>query len=148
MRIIIDINIAQKVLIKDDDKQYYQLHNCIFFKKYGIVIKIAYGGKLTQEYYKNHKIRRILLVLDRAGKAIHIDDKAVNSEAEVIKQMKICVSDDEHIIALARTGNVRLLASNDSNLCKDFKNTNLINKPKGKIYSSPKHSNLLINPGS
>ena len=43
-------------------------------------------------------------------------------------------SDDPHIIALAQVSGARLLYSNDKSLQQDFKNKDLINNPRGKVY--------------
>ena len=66
----------------------------------------------------------------------------VNAKAEEMKNK--CVSDDSHIIALAQISGARLLYTNESSekkkrLCEDFKNRNLINQPRGKIYTSRKN---------
>lgn len=62
----------------------------------------------------------------------------------------MCQSDDTHIIALAQISGARLLFSNDKALHQDFKNKELINNPRGKVYSTLRgsdfrasHKNLL-----
>ena len=47
-----------------------------------------------------------------------------------------CFSNDIHIIALAQISGARLLYSNDIALHKDFGNKSLIDKPRGKVYST------------
>ena len=51
-------------------------------------------------------------------------------------------SNDIHILALAKAGNVKLLCSNDVHLHKDFKGV-----IHGKVYKDRRHSKLLINNG-
>ena len=143
MSIILDTNIACRVLIIDDDPDFCDLHKCICFDNGLVKMKIVYGGKLTDEYIRNNEIRKKILSLDRAGRAIIIDDNEVEKETNNVNNLNICLSDDEHVIALARVGKVRLLSTNDKNLQKDFNNKGLVDKPRGKIYKSNKHNHLL-----
>ncbi len=95
--------------------------------------KLVHGGKLTREFIKSNSLRRILVVLDRAGRGFKVDDAAVDAEEKVVTSTGMCSSDDEHIIALARVSHVRLLCSHDGDLISDFTNTSLLSRPKGKI---------------
>ncbi len=54
-------------------------------------------------------------------------------------------SDDAHILALAKHTGARLLFTEDKNLIEDFKNKDLINKPRGKVYKNQEHAHLLSN---
>lgn len=47
-----------------------------------------------------------------------------------------CESDDEHVIALANTGCGRLLFSNDRALQRDFRNSELVNNPRGQVFTT------------
>ena len=58
----------------------------------------------------------------------------VDDETETVTSCGHCVSDDQHIVALARIGKARLLCSNDDALTTDFRNPVLISKPRGKVY--------------
>lgn len=60
----------------------------------------------------------------------------VEKRAIELREIDLCVSDDEHIIALAQISGARLLYSNDGDLHKDFRNKNLIDNPRGKVYST------------
>lgn len=64
-------------------------------------------------------------ILDRAT----IDDKT--SELKVA-----CVSNDSHVVALAQISGARLLYSNDGDLHRDFGNKTLVDRPRGRIYST------------
>ncbi|MDE0306934.1 MAG: hypothetical protein OXI87_18940 [Albidovulum sp.] len=48
-----------------------------------------------------------------------------------------CESNDQHVLALARISGARLLYTNDQKLMDDFKNTELVSTPKGKVYRTP-----------
>lgn len=45
-------------------------------------------------------------------------------------------SNDPHVIALAQISDVRLLYSNDGDLIDDFKDKRLLDRPRGKVYST------------
>ena len=47
-----------------------------------------------------------------------------------------CRSNDIHVIALAQISGARLLYSNDQALHEDFGNKLLIDRPRGKVYST------------
>ena len=142
MCLIVDINVAHKVLLVSDDPDFKDVHICLFTNS-NPKASLVYGGKLTDEYSTNHEIVKKLVELDRAGRARKVDDDHVNKEMEWIIQSELCKSDDEHIIALARVSSVRLLCSHDKDLHSDFTNKALLDKPRGKVYQKPRHKNLL-----
>lgn len=93
--------------------------------------KLVVGGKQRHEFYRagyGEWLREAII----AGKIKEINAKEVKEEKKNIRNL--CRSDDHHMIALARLGGARLLYSNDRDLHQDFKNKNLIDKPRGKIY--------------
>lgn len=142
MCLIVDVNVAHKVLLADDDPDFHEVHRRLFSPKANPV-KIVYGGKLAEEYLKNNAIRGILAELNRAGRAILVSEELVQSEDASVIALNLCQSNDTHIIALARAGKVRLLCSDDKALCTDFTNKLLLDKPRGKVYGCPDHNHLL-----
>ena len=52
-------------------------------------------------------------------------------------------SDHIHVIALANASGARLLYTEDKGLMDDFKNKDLISKPRGTVYSRAKNAILL-----
>ena len=54
-----------------------------------------------------------MIALDRAGRTQRCDDDSVEAETQAVKDMALCRSNDEHIIALARVSKARLLCSHD-----------------------------------
>ncbi|MCI0490774.1 MAG: hypothetical protein L0229_29625 [Blastocatellia bacterium] len=142
MCLIVDVNVAHRVLLVSDDPDFKDVHICLFTNS-NPKGSLVYGGKLTDEYSRNHEIIRTLVKLDQAGRARKADDDLVNEEMERIIQSGLCESNDEHIIALARVGRVRLLCSHDKDLHADFTNKALLDKPRGKVYQKPRHKNLL-----
>lgn len=103
--------------------------------------RIVYGGTLRQELFKIGDLRRLLRLWWGAGRAIDIEDRLVDDEEKRIK--RLCKSNDVHVIALARVSTTRLLFTNDKPLMSDFKNSNLIENPRGQIYSTKRHTHLL-----
>ena len=74
------------------------------------------------------------------GQAISVNDEAVEKKTTALKRSDVCRSNDPHIVALAQLSNARLLYSNDDDLRHDFGNKQLIDQPRGKVYST-KRSN-------
>lgn len=109
------------------------------------------GTKLQRELGNNKKFTEFLQDRIRAGRARKIDDQDVAIEEEKLRARRVCRSDDEHILALARVSGARLLFTNDRALQRDFKDSSIISGPvKGHIYTtvrcskiSSTHRNLL-----
>ena len=142
MCLIIDANVAPRILLFADDPDFEPVHRRLFGSS-GPSAKVVYGGKLTSELLKNHKIKSILRVLDGMGRARIVDEASVQKEVDSVLKTKLCRSDDEHIIGLARASGVRLLCSHDGDLLTDFGNKALIDKPRGKVYKNASHQHLL-----
>ncbi len=143
MCLIIDINIAQKVLLTENDPDFGLVRECLFIGK-PYKARLVYGGnKFLSEYRGNNNVLRMVATLDRAGKAVKVDDNLVDDEEQRIIVSGLCSSNDEHIIALARISNVRLLCSDDQALHTDFTDRNLLNTPRGKVYQDTSHQDLL-----
>ncbi len=142
MCIIVDVNVASKVLLTPDDPDFRDVYISLFKNKKPKA-SLVYGGKLLDEYSRNLAVRRMLAILDRAGRTRKIDDDAVEKEIEIVIQIGSCISNDKHIIALARVGNTRLLCSHDKALHADFTNKALLDKPRGKVYQNRGHKKLL-----
>lgn len=103
---------------------------------------VYYGGsKLRKEYFQSSKIQKMIVALDRAGRAKAIRDDLVDARIGQIENL--CISNDSHIIALALESGARLLCSHDADLHTDFTNTMLINKPRGHVYQNSSHKHLI-----
>jgi len=139
MCIIVDVNLASEILPPTPSADLEPIYRAIENHSATLV----YGGKLRREYERTTKFRRWLMVLDRQGSARYVSDSLVDAETQALIRNGQCVSDDQHIIALARIGGARLLCTNDDDLATDFRNPALISKPRGNIYRRPEHSNLI-----
>ncbi|MHC9542045.1 MAG: hypothetical protein AB9903_21260 [Vulcanimicrobiota bacterium] len=90
------------------------------------------------------KARRYLKALDQAGKARHIPENSVAIEQQNIIERRLpFVSNDLHIIALARISGARILCSHDQALHSDFTDKSLLSKPRGRVYQNAEHRHLL-----
>ena len=111
---------------------------------------LVLGGKLRHELNKIYSFTVWQKEATAAGRVILRDDGEVDAVAEELKKEGVCKSDDEHVVALAKLSGARLLYSNDDKLQKDFKNKELIDNPRGSVYSTlvnhsftSTHQNLL-----
>lgn len=133
MPVIVDANVATQVFYARNSTPYWIIWDEIYNNKRNV---FHYGGKLTEEYRKTYEVFKIIKILDSAGLAINIPDSKVKPETTRLVSEGNCVSNDQHVLALARVGGARILCSNDRKLIQDFKNKNLINKPRGKVFSA------------
>src|SRR5947207_10326466 len=113
--VIVDVNVAPRVLLTPSDPDYKNLHRALFGKQRPNAV-LAYGGSLTEEYARHDGLRRILVELDRAARARSVPDAIVNAEANAIARSGQAVSDDSHILGLARVSGARVLCSKDKDL--------------------------------
>lgn len=98
---------------------------------------LVVGGKLKQELYGG--VPKFCAWANQAilaGQLVNIDDDRVNNKTDEIRKCDILQSDDPHIIALAQVSGARLLFSNDQKLHEDFRNSDIISNPRGKVYSA------------
>ena len=98
--------------------------------------KLVVGGELLRELNEYSDFKRWLRTALGRNIAVAIEDATVDAETAVVQQTGECASDDEHVIALARVSGARLLFTNDGDLQTDFKNRDIINNPRGVIYTT------------
>ncbi len=104
-------------------------------------LRLVVSRKLLAELnYGNAQrwIREAIL----AGKVRQEKSGTVDDKEEELQRMERCRSNDTHIIALAQISGARLLYSNDKDLHDDFGNKRLIDKPRGKVYSTNEDKNF------
>lgn len=139
---IVDANVASKVLVSENDVDFGYIRKCLFHPK-KLVARLVYGGRLAREYERVAEVARIVRILDQAGKARIVADDLIDYEVDQVRKLSVCVSNDEHVIGLARASRARLLCSLDQNLHADFTNKLLIDKPRGKVYQNDNHRPLV-----
>lgn len=99
--------------------------------------RLIVGGHLTSELARSSQhFREWAVQAQRRGILISIDDQDVQNRTNELRRKRICKSNDPHIIALAQVSGARLLYSNDRDLHKDFRDKNLIDDPRGNVYST------------
>jgi hypothetical protein len=111
-----------------------------WLKKDGVLV---YGGRLAAELGKLAVARKLLLELNRAGRAVLEDNARVEVAESEIRKAGGFESNDPHVLALARVSGARVLYTDDDTLMADFRNPRLL-KPKGRIYQRAEHSHLLV----
>ena len=104
--------------------------------------QLVADGKLLYELEKLTRFKEWARNARLAGILKTENTIEVNTKTEQIKNSGICRSDDPHVVALAQVTGARLLYSNDIPLHRDFKNKNLIDNPRGKIYSTNDDKNF------
>ena len=105
---------------------------------------VVFGGtKFLQEITRSERARKWFTELQRAGRAKAIDAAAVDAEEQRLCTQGLCVSDDEHLIALARKSGARVFCTEDTALFRDVRNRALLSNPRGRIYRTKRHIALL-----
>lgn len=140
MCLIVDTNVAHLVLTRADDPDFGPVHSALFDNR-APRQKITYGGKLAEEYARDRGVLSAVRVLARRGRAWREDDAEVDRKTDVVRSR--CQSNDPHIIGLAHISGVRLLCTRDHSLIADFRNKDLLDKPRGKAYTQSGNQHLL-----
>ncbi len=100
---------------------------------------LALGGKLRSELSdggRNENFMKVYGELRRDGRVKDVPDGEVEAETANLEAHQICRSNDAHVLALAKVSGARLLFSNDLDLQKDFSSPQIINEPRGRIYTT------------
>ena len=95
---------------------------------------LVVGGMLWDELITNGNFLEWASDAERAGRLRRESDSAVSARTDDLKAQGACRSNDEHIIALAQVGGVRLLYTDDRQLTDDFLDRDLISNPRGRVY--------------
>ena len=132
---IIDANVAGQLAGKNPPEAGRRFLDYVDSGKLVLVL----GGKLRHELDKT-SLRPWLQEAILAGRVRSFDDRIVHSKQVALDSSMVFRSDDSHIIALALVSGARLLYSNDKALHADFKNSNLVDAPRGRIYSTLRYS--------
>jgi len=139
MCLIIDANLAGVVFSSPPSQDFAPVIDWLL-KKDGCLIL---GGHLGIELGRLEKAQYFIQGLLRAGRAKLIPDAQISPEETAVRASGHCVSNDSHVVALARASGARTLCTHDKDLQKDFTNHRLISKPRGSIYQRKEHARLL-----
>ena len=133
MCVILDTNCIGK-FIKGIDEDIKPVRHWVYNKNGKIVY--ANTEKFRAEW-SGSKARQLMRQLQRRNKFIEVSVQDVVKKENELKE--IIKSDDEHIIALALVGKVKVLVSDDRKLIRDFKDY----VTQGKVYKTKQHERLL-----
>ena len=93
------------------------------------------GRRLEVEFQRTSRETQSWMAQAQAAGLLWIENwDLVNEREAVLIQSGACRSNDEHIIALAQISGARLLFSGDQRLHMDFRDADLLNDPRGRIY--------------
>ena len=141
MCVIIDANLASLVFSTPPDPDFVPVLSWLYDTDADGCL--VYGGRLTQELLMLSGTWRPLVQLLRAGRAILVPCEKIAAEEARVESLRLCRSNDAHVIALARVSGARVLCSKDRTLHQDFKNRQLISNPRGQVYQAKEHAHLL-----
>lgn len=105
-------------------------------------VRLVVGGLLRRELDRSEVFQKWRRQAELAGRITLLNDDAVDETARQLEQENTCRSDDEHVVAIARLSGARLLYSNDVALQDDFTDKALVDRPRGKVYSTRIHQDL------
>ena len=97
------------------------------------------GAAFTREVGRRDK----LLEYVRPGRASAIPAERFANDERALRARGDLHSDDPHVLALARATGARLLYTSDRNLMEDFRRKDLVDRPRGKVYSGAANADLL-----
>lgn len=133
---ILDANVKHEVFGEGErpgaGREYFEWING---KRESKSLKLIVGGKLTQELVVDRRVSDWLSEGFRRGRVVQISDEDL-LEAKGRIENVVLKSNDSHVIELAISSGARLLYSNDKNLQNDFTSGEIINEPRGKVYST------------
>ena len=131
---ILDANVAGLIFRKknmdpESESPSMQFYNWLNMGRGSLVA----GGKLLLELDKVSMFAAWREQAILSGRIRILNKDEVNREAAQIERR--CRSDDPHVVAVARLSGARLLYSHDGDLQQDFRDKDLIDNPRGKVYT-------------
>lgn len=139
MCVIVDASVAGRVFSTPHDADFQPLWRWLT-EEDG---KLVYGGYLVEELNRIPSAARRLAELKRSGRALECPRKKIEQEELAVRRLRLCRSNDHHVIALAHVSGARVLCANDHKLEDDFKNMKIVPRPKGQVYKTARHAHLL-----
>ena len=138
MCVIIDANVLGKFLSEPEDEDCNPIYQWLW--KGGRIVYSS-GGQFKHEI--GASARSKLSELASKGNAVFINAQEFQDIEADVKIGGLCRSNDFHILALARFTRTRVLYTKDRKLIHDFKNKDIIDKPRGRVYTAKSNKNLL-----
>lgn len=138
MCLIVDVNVAARALAKPGSVDYAPVHAWLLGRG-----RIVHGGRLTLEYAKNRRILEATVEWNRAGRTVVVPQDVIDRETAAVQASGRMRSDDPHVLAVARGSGARTLWTDDAALTDDFRDTQLVPRPRGRVYGRAEHRHLL-----
>ena len=138
MCIIVDANKMGAFLSDPGREEVAPIHK--WLERSGTLV-YSTGGVFATEVLGQS--RQKLATYAQAGRARLVEAADFEKYEQQFRNNAAVCSNDPHLLALAKFSGARVLYTGDTNLIKDFKNKQLIDDPRGKIYSGQKQANLL-----
>ena len=111
---------------------------------------IVSGGGHLRELNRINDFKRVFAERLQAGRARRIPDDEVDTDAASLRAQRVCRSNDQDVLALARVSGARLLFTNDNDLQDDFRDRQIVSGTRGRVYTTARsqsvtrtHRNLL-----
>ncbi|MCY4530411.1 MAG: hypothetical protein OXD46_15450 [Chloroflexi bacterium] len=99
--------------------------------------RLVTGGLSLEELNVSSEGFRKWAVQARLAGRLKVENgREVDTRTSALQREGKFKSTDPHVLALAQVSEVRLLYTNDGDLQKDFGDKNLIDNPRGKVYST------------
>lgn len=99
--------------------------------------RLVVGGLLMSELARGSSGFRDWAVQAQLSGRMRVANKGeVDNKAAALSEAGACKSNDHHVVALAQVSGARLLYSNDRDLQDDFRDKDLIDNPRGRVYST------------
>lgn len=140
MCVIIDNNVAQFLVCEPNNRHKAETKLLEYIDKGKL--KLVIGGRLKNELCESPKVKIWISERINSGKAKDVPKKAVEAREKLLLQKNNLSSNDPHVLALALESGARLLYSHDVKLGHDFKDTNIIPNPRGKVYKTNNTDNF------
>ena len=103
---------------------------------------LVIGGELRRELNGYARFQLWLRTATRRNIVRSVPDEQIESETRKLREQRICKSDDEHVLALARVSGARLLFTNDRDLQDDFRDRSIIGGTRGRIYTTHEYTDV------
>lgn len=126
---ILDANVVHEVFGRNRSEAGKKFFDWIMERSGRLIV----SGKLREELNKT-PFRKWMREALRTGFLKREYESAVEARTRELRREG--EYSDPHVLALAQVSGARLLYSNDAALQKDFKSKHLIDKPRGKVYST------------
>ena len=145
---IVDANVGHEVFSEASQSEAGRYFYDWLIRRNGGILVV--GGDVLRELEPSADFQRVFGERLLAGRARRIPDDIVDGETEALRALRVCRSNDEHVLALARVSGARLLFTNDRALQQDFRDTSIVGGTRGRVYTTrvnadvrPTHRNLL-----